>query len=94
MALPNNVIIVGGGFAGWFTAAAFRHNFPDCNVTVIDSEKHGRMGVGETLGFQSPHDFRNLLGITDDRKLMRTSGSIYKYGLNKRILCNNKAFIQ
>ena len=83
MALPNNVIIAGGGFAGWFTAAAFRHNFPDCNVTVIDSEKHGRMGVGETLGFQSPHDFRNLLGITDDRKLMRTSGSIYKYGIKQ-----------
>ena len=83
MILPNNIIIVGGGFAGWYTASALRHNFPDCNVTVIDSEKHNRMGVGETLGFSSPHDFRNLLGITDDRKLMRTSGSIYKYGIKQ-----------
>jgi tryptophan halogenase len=81
--LLKNIIIVGGGFAGWYTAAAFRHNFPDCDVTVIDSEKHGRMGVGETLGFSSPHDFKNLLGITDDQKLMRSSGSIYKYGIKQ-----------
>lgn len=77
----KNVVIVGGGFGGWYTAAAFKHNMPDVAVTVIDSDKHPRLGVGETLGWSAPYDWRRQLGLKDDRMLMWRTGAIYKYGL-------------
>lgn len=77
----DNVVIVGGGFGGWYTAAAFKHNMPNVKVTVIDSDKHPRLGVGETLGWSAPYDWKRQLGLTDDRMLMWRTGAIYKYGL-------------
>ena len=77
----KNVVIVGGGFGGWYTAAAFAHNFPNVSVTVIDSDKHPRLGVGETLGWSAPYDWRRQLGLQDDRMLMWRTGAIYKFGL-------------
>ena len=77
----RNIVIVGGGFGGWYTAAAFCHNMPDVAVTVIDSDKHPRLGVGETLGWSAPYDWRRQLGLKDDRMLMWRTGAIYKYGL-------------
>jgi len=76
----KNIVIVGGGFGGWFTAAAFKHNMPDVQVVVVDSDKHPRLGVGETLGWSSPYDWKRLLGLEDDRMLMWRTGAIYKYG--------------
>jgi tryptophan halogenase len=78
----NSVVIVGGGFGGWYTAAAFVHNFPNVQVTVIDSDRHPRLGVGETLGWSAPYDWRRQLGLKDDRMLMWRTGAIYKYGLS------------
>lgn len=77
----NSIAIVGGGFAGWYTAAALRHNFPNIKLIVIDSDKHPRLGVGETLGYSAPYDWKRLLGLKDDRMLMWRTGAIYKYGL-------------
>ena len=77
----NSVVIVGGGFGGWYTAAAFVHNFPNVSVTVVDSDKHPRLGVGETLGWSAPYDWKRQLGLEDDRMLMWRTGAIYKYGL-------------
>ena len=77
----NTICIVGGGFAGWYTAAALSHNFPNIKINVIDSDKHARLGVGETLGWSAPYDWKRLLGLKDDRMLMWRTGAIYKYGL-------------
>ena len=77
----KNIVIAGGGFAGWYTAAVIRNKFPDIKLTVIDSDKHPRLGVGETLGWSSPYDWKNLLGLNDDRLLMWETGAIYKYGV-------------
>ena len=45
----NNIVIVGGGSAGWLTAIfflnTFKHNF---NVTLIESSKVSHIGVGES----------------------------------------------
>lgn len=80
----KNIIIVGGGFGGWYTSAFLRHNFPNIDVTVIDSDKHPRLGVGETLGWSAPYDWAKNLGIKDDNMLMWRTGAIYKYGINVR----------
>jgi len=41
------VTIVGGGTAGWMTAAFFRNNFTSVELTVIDKEVGNPIGVGE-----------------------------------------------
>lgn len=77
----KRIVIVGGGFASWYTAASFRHNFPDQEILVIDSDKVPRLGVGETLGFSAPYDIKRLLGLPDDREFMWHTGATYKYGI-------------
>ena len=77
----KNIIIVGGGFAGWYTAAFLTTNFPEIKIIVIDSDKHPRMGVGETFGWSSPYDQKRLLNLKDDRMIMWETGAIYKYGI-------------
>lgn len=78
----KTVAIIGGGFAAWYTACSLRNNHPDISLTVIDSDRHPRLGVGETLGWSAPYDWRRNLGIQDDRLLMWNTGAIYKYGIN------------
>ena len=47
----NSIIIVGGGSAGWMTAATLIKNFPEKQITVIESPNVPTVGVGEsTLG--------------------------------------------
>ena len=44
----NKIIIVGGGSAGWMTAATLIKTFPKKNITVIDSPSVPTVGVGES----------------------------------------------
>lgn len=42
-----NIVVVGGGTAGWMTAAYLSRNLPNTQVTVIDKEHGTPIGVGE-----------------------------------------------
>lgn len=44
----NKIIIVGGGSAGWMTAAALIKSFHDKEIIVIESQDVPRVGVGES----------------------------------------------
>lgn len=77
----NSIVIVGGGFAGWYTAATIQHNLKDIKVTVVDSNKHPTIGVGETVGWDAPLNFERLCGFKDDREFMYETGAIYKFGV-------------
>ena len=47
----NSIIVVGGGSAGWMTAATLLKQFPDKNITLIESPNIATVGVGEsTIG--------------------------------------------
>ena len=47
----KKIIVVGGGSAGWMTAATLIKHFPDKNITLIEAPNSPIVGVGEsTLG--------------------------------------------
>lgn len=43
----KNIVIVGGGTAGWLTALVVNKFHKDCKVTLIESSKIGILGAGE-----------------------------------------------
>lgn len=60
----NNVVIVGGGSAGWMTAAALLKLCPWVNVVLVESKKKPPIGVGEsTLG--QFNKYLHALGLED-----------------------------
>ena len=43
----KNLVVVGGGTAGWLTALYAKESFPDENIILIESEELGILGAGE-----------------------------------------------
>src|SRR5882757_6986023 len=68
---PYRVVIVGGGTAGWMSAAGIRRQLgaEEYAVTLIESDEIGTVGVGEAT---LPHikNFNDMLGV-DEAQFMR-----------------------
>jgi hypothetical protein len=45
--MPKNIVVVGGGTAGWLTALYANKQLPNDNITVIESAEIGILGAGE-----------------------------------------------
>ncbi len=75
----NNVVILGGGTAGWMTAAALSKSLSHLNITLVESDRIGTIGVGEAT-IPTMQFFNNLLGIPQHEFLKQTQGS-YKLGI-------------
>ena len=45
--MTKNIVVVGGGSAGWLTALTAKKKYPKANVTVIESKDIGILGAGE-----------------------------------------------
>jgi tryptophan halogenase len=76
----NKIVIVGGGSSGWMTAAALCKNFPDMDVTLVESKDIKTMGVGESTLNQFNH-YLDLIGLSDDSKWMKECDATYKVSI-------------
>lgn len=75
----NNILVVGGGSAGWMTAALLLKFYPEKKVSLIESPNIPTIGVGEsTLG--RIKNFCAMLEI-DEKDFMSFTDASYKMSI-------------
>lgn len=79
MSKLNDIVIVGGGSAGWMTAATMISAFPDKNISVIESKDVPIVGVGEsTIG--GIRNWTRFIGLEEDT-FFKTTDASYKLSI-------------
>ena len=77
----KRVVIAGGGTAGWIAAAALvKHLGPLIDITLVESDAIGTVGVGESV-IPTTRGFHRLLGI-NEAAFMRASQATFKLGIS------------
>jgi tryptophan halogenase len=78
---PTRVVIAGGGTAGWIAAVALVRQLGRLvEVTLVESEEIGTIGVGEST-IPTARAFHELLKI-DQQAFMRASQASFKLGIS------------
>ncbi|MCC5996668.1 MAG: tryptophan 7-halogenase [Oceanicaulis sp.] len=77
----RDVVIVGGGTAGWMAAAALSRLIANgvTRITLVESEEIGIVGVGEAT-IPPIRQFNEVLGI-DEREFLKATQGSYKLGI-------------
>ncbi len=77
----KHIVILGGGSAGWMTAATLSRMLKPENVkiTLVESEVIGTVGVGEAT-IPDIINFNRILGI-DEQEFMKATNATFKLGI-------------
>ncbi|MDO3383601.1 tryptophan halogenase family protein [Gilvimarinus algae] len=83
----KQVVIVGGGTAGWMTAASLSRHFRNTGIqlTLVESSEIGTVGVGEAT-IPTLRRFYAELGM-EDMEVMRATQATCKLGIQFRDWC-------
>lgn len=77
----KNVVIAGGGTAGWMAAAALAKLIgKNIHVTLVESDDIGTVGVGEAT-IPPIRTFHKLLGI-NEQAFMKATQASFKLGIS------------
>src|SRR3954454_11401288 len=77
----KQVVIAGGGTAGWITAFALVKQLGAViDITLVESDEIGTVGVGESV-IPTARTFHDYMGI-DESDLVRRTGSTFKLGIS------------
>jgi tryptophan halogenase len=74
------IVVAGGGTAGWLTALYAQHICPKDNITLIESEEVGILGAGEGSTPQLPWILYGL-GISES-ELIKYTNATFKSGIS------------
>ncbi|TXI90868.1 MAG: tryptophan halogenase, partial [Cupriavidus sp.] len=77
----SHLVIVGGGTAGWMSAAFFSKVFTpqQMKITLVESADIGTVGVGEAT--IPPITFFNQVVGVDERRMLTATQGTYKLGI-------------
>ena len=82
MEQPLEIVILGGGTAGWMAAAGLVSLLPPsrCRIRLVESDEIGVVGVGEAT---LPHikNFNDSIGV-DEAEMMRATNATFKLGID------------
>lgn len=83
----KNIVIVGGGTAGWLTALSARKRYPKEQITLIESTEVGILGAGEG----SVPDLISILNFLNIKiaDLIKETGATIKNGIRFRNWAND-----
>jgi tryptophan halogenase len=75
-----NIVILGGGSAGWMTALLVQKYYPNENISLIESEEIGILGAGEGTTPQFK-EFLSLVNISPSNLIVKCKATL-KLGIN------------